>query len=112
MVLLAELLALRIGDHWQVAVVRYAVAQQLLQINLPRGRVKQVAAAHHMGDTLSGVICYHRKLVGDKAVFALDYKVRDICPELAVLDTLQLIVELDMWPCGTVTRVATAVSAG
>jgi len=47
-------------------------------VDLPRGRVEQVRAAHHVGDSLRRVIHHHRQLVGELAVGPAHHEVADL----------------------------------
>jgi hypothetical protein len=58
-----------------VQVARRGQAQLALQVDLARGVVGQVGAAHHVGDALGSVINHHRQLVGPQAVGAVQDEV-------------------------------------
>ena len=68
--LLRKLLARGVRGDRQVQIARRGVAEQPLQMNLPRGRIQQVCAAHHVGHALGGVVHHHGELIGEQAVGA------------------------------------------
>ena len=75
--LLGKLLARGIGSNGQVQVARLRQAEQPLQMDLARGRIDQVRAAHHVGDALRRVVHHHRELVGEHAVGAPQHEITD-----------------------------------
>ena len=79
--LLGELLARRVDRRRDVQVARRRVAEQALQVDLPRRRIEQVGAAHHVGDALLGVVDHHRELVGELPVGAIQHEVADVALE-------------------------------
>src|SRR2546421_6115612 len=58
-------------------IARRSVAEQTLQINLTRGRIEQVGAAHHVGNALRRVIYHDGKLVGELSVGAEQHEITD-----------------------------------
>ena len=78
--LLGQLLAVVGEDQRRVQVARRRQAQRALQVDLARGVVGQVLAAHDVGDALRRVVDDHRELVGPQAVGALEHEVADGAP--------------------------------
>ena len=84
--LLAELVAVPVGDHRHVRVLRPAVPEQTLEIGLPGGGGEQVRAAHHAGDPLFGVVDRGGEVIGDDAVRAMDDEVADLATQVLAMD--------------------------
>ena len=78
-------------------VTRRGKAKRALQQDLPRGRIEQVGAAHHVGDALRGVVDHHRELVGPVAVGTLEHEVADLFADVLAHAPLDRIVEAE---CG------------
>ena len=93
-VLLGQFFTIRTQYQRGMQVLRRGQLQALLQPDLARGVVQQVGAAHHMADTLVGVIHHHGQLVGKAAVGAQQHEVAH-----RVLHILRL------WPGGAVLPV-------
>ena len=94
-VLLAEFVAVGIESHRQVRIARRRQAEHSLQVDLARRRVEQIAAAHHLGDALLGVVDDDRQLVGEQAISAVDDKIPDITRQALVMAALNRIFEAD-----------------
>ena len=86
--LLAELVAVPVGDHRHVRVLRPAVPEQTLEIGLPGGGGEQVRAAHHAGDPLFGVVDRGGEMIGDDAVRAMDDEVADLATQVLAAGAL------------------------
>src|SRR5690606_37163872 len=88
---LGELGAVLVEDHRQVRERWHFGAERLVDVDLARGVVDVVVAAHHVGDAHVHVVHHHREVVGGMAVGAEDHQV----VELAVGDldpALDLVV--------------------
>ena len=91
---LGQLGAFRIEDHRQVGEVRYRHTQRAVDVDLPRGIVDVVVAAHDIADAHVHVVHHHREVVGRIPVRAKDHQV----VQLAVGDldpALDLVVPRD-----------------
>src|SRR5690554_2737413 len=91
--LLAQLLAGTVDRYGDVGVARTGQPQQLLQVDLARGGVEQVAASHDVADSLKSVIDYHSQLVGKQAVLAQDDEITDLLSGILLLGPLNQIIE-------------------
>jgi hypothetical protein len=63
----------------QVAGRRYA--QQVLQVNLPGGRVEKICAAHDIRDALRGIVDDHGELIGEQSVGPIEDEVADFATQ-------------------------------
>ncbi len=71
----------RVARHWQ--------AEQPRKLDLARGGVEQVVAAHHLVHALVGVIDHHRELVGGRVVAAPEHEVVHHAGHVAVQPVLE-----------------------
>ncbi len=73
-----------------------AAAQQPLQVDLARGRVEQIGAAHHVADRLRGIVHHHGELIGELAVGAVEDEVADLRRKDLLLRALDAVMEEDL----------------
>ena len=78
-----------------MAILRVGQAKLLLQPQLPGGGVQQIAAPHHLGDPLKGVVHHHRQLIGVHPVRAAEDKVPALRRQVLGTVPLELIPEGD-----------------
>ena len=78
-----------------MAILRVGQAQLALQPQLPGGGVQQVAAPHHLGDALKGVVYHHRQLIGVYPVGAAEDKVPALRRQVLGIVPLNLVPEGD-----------------
>ncbi|MCY1381707.1 hypothetical protein D9M69_696460 [compost metagenome] len=75
-------------------VTRLAEAQQFLEVELARGRVQQVGAAHHLVDALPGVVQDHRQLIGVEAVAPANDEVAHFAAQVLAVLALHAVDEV------------------
>src|SRR5690606_2762473 len=75
---LAELRAVLVEDHRQVRERRRLGAQRAVDVDLARGVVDVVVAAHHVGDAHVQVVHHHGEVVGGIAVGPEDHQVVEL----------------------------------
>ena len=83
-------------------------SQRALDEDLAGCRVDQVAAPHHVGDPLMGVVDHHRELVGEEPVGASHHKVTDRLGDLLLALAPHQVLPVDAWPVGTQPQGTTA----
>jgi hypothetical protein len=76
-----------------VEVARLRITEQALQMDLARGRVDQVRAAHHVGDALLRVVHHNRQLIGNLAVRAIQNEISDLTREILLAQSLDAVRE-------------------
>lgn len=91
--LLGELLARGVGGQRQVGVGGHRMTEQAEEVDLARGRVEQVGAAHDVGHPRFGVVHHHRELIGEEAVGALDHVVAGVGGEVDLLLALHRVAK-------------------
>ena len=65
-------------------------------MDLPRGRVEEVGAAHDVGHALRRIVDHHGQLVGEQPVGAIEHEVADLARERLPLRSLQAVDECDL----------------
>jgi hypothetical protein len=85
-----ELSLLILHDERQVPITRRRQRQSLLKVDLPGRALQQVGAANDIADILRGVIDYDGKLVGKRAITALDNGIPK-CSQLESTFTLNAV---------------------
>ena len=78
-----------------MGVTRRGVTQHLLQINLPRCRIQQVGAAHHIGDALCRVVHHGCQLIGVVAVGPFHHEIADLAFQTVHNLALDDVLEFD-----------------
>ena len=68
----------------------------MVQVHLPRSRVQQIATAHHMGNTLLGIIHCGGQLVGRQIIFSVNHKITSFLRHEVRLWALNAIVKNDV----------------
>ena len=86
---------LRVNRDRNMQVLRCRQTQQFLQVNLPRGGIEQVGTAHDVGDALSGIVYYDRKLVCKKSIAPFQYKIADFLFDALFNSALSQVRETD-----------------
>jgi len=84
-----------------VQVARRRVPEQPLQVDLPRGGIEQVGAAHHVGHALRGVADHDGELVGKLSVGPKQHEVADLALDHLPLSALGAILEADRFTGGS-----------
>jgi hypothetical protein len=95
-VLLAELAAGCVDQHWDMDIRRLAYSQEALQVDLPGRRGKQIGTAHNLGDFLVTIIHNNRELVGEQPIRATYDEVTDVYVESLPAQALYAIGEIDL----------------
>src|ERR1700694_5923714 len=74
-------------------IARCRIAEQALQIDLPRRGVEQVRTAHHVRNTLFGVVDHHCQLICELAVGTIHEEIADIALHRLLTDALYAVRE-------------------
>ena len=78
-----------------MAVLRVGEPQRLLEPELPRGGVQQVAPPHHLCDPHGGVVHHHRQLIGVHPVGPAEDEVPAVPGQILGEGALDLVHEGD-----------------
>lgn len=97
--LLAEFLSASVDQYGDMKVIGYRQIEHLLQIDLSRRRVEQVASAQNFGDALLVIIDHHSQLIGIGLIAPTDDKVSCLFGQILFDAALQPVVDAD-GPCG------------
>ncbi len=99
--LLGEFAALGIQRNRDVGIAWRGAAEQVLEMDLPRGRVEQIRAAHDVCDALFAVVDHHGKLVGIEPVGPPQHEVADVALQHLRDAALDPILETELHGVGT-----------
>lgn len=91
--LLAELVSASIDQYGNMQVIGRRQIETLLQIDLPRRRVEQVASPQHFGNVLLMIVDHDSQLVGKDLVAPSNDKVPRLFGQVLFDAALQLIVD-------------------
>jgi hypothetical protein len=84
-----------IDEHRHMQVIRRRQLEELLQIDLPRRGVEQVASPQHFGDVLLVIIDHDSQLIGIGLIAPPNDKVPRLFGQVLFDASLQLIVDAD-----------------
>ena len=93
--LLAEFVSASIDEHGDMKIIRRRQVEAMLQIDLPRRGVEQVASAQHFGDVLLVIIDHDSQLVSKSLVTPSNDKVPRLFCQVMLDAPLQSITNAD-----------------